>query len=54
MALTPSTMLELGTTAPNFQLPDVVTGQTVSLLTFSESKALLVMFIFGLSFSTVF
>ncbi len=45
MALTPSTMLELGTTAPNFQLPDVVTGQTVSLLTFSESKVLLVMFI---------
>ena len=28
MALTESTMLELGTMAPDFALPDVVTGKT--------------------------
>jgi peroxiredoxin len=40
-----STMLELGTPAPAFSLPDVVTGRTISLDTFSGSHALLVMFI---------
>lgn len=45
MALTPSTMLPLGTKAPDFQLPDVVSGQTISLETFAEKQALLVMFI---------
>lgn len=45
MALTASTMLEIGTPAPDFQLPDVVTGQTISLETFGDRKALLVMFI---------
>jgi thiol-disulfide isomerase/thioredoxin len=45
MALTESTMLELGTTAPDFALTDVVTGKTVRRDDFSESKALLVMFI---------
>lgn len=45
MALTSSTMLEIGTKAPDFQLPDVVTGQTISLATFAGKKALLVMFI---------
>lgn len=45
MALTPSTMLPLGTTAPHFSLPDVVTGETISLDTFKDKKALLVMFI---------
>lgn len=45
MALTPSTMLELGTPAPDFQLPDVVSGRTISLQTFAGKKALLVMFI---------
>ncbi|MEO0853625.1 MAG: thioredoxin family protein [Cyanobacteria bacterium J06648_11] len=44
MALTPSTMLALGTPAPDFQLPDVVTGQTVSLATFGECQVLLVIF----------
>ena len=44
MALTPSTMLELGTTAPDFSLPDT-DGKTVSLKDFSGRKALLVMFI---------
>ena len=45
MVLTPSTMLPLGTKAPDFQLPDVVTGKTISLATFEQQKALLVMFI---------
>ena len=45
MALTPSTMLALGTRAPDFSLTDVVTGKTVSLKTFAAKKALLVMFI---------
>ena len=45
MALTPSTMLELGTSAPDFQLSDVVSGETISLATFADKKALLVMFI---------
>ena len=45
MALTPSTMLALGTKAPEFQLPDAVSGKTISLSTFSGTQALLVMFI---------
>lgn len=45
MALTPSTMLELGTKAPDFQLTDVVSGETISLASFAGKKALLVMFI---------
>ncbi len=45
MALTPSTMLPLGTKAPDFSLPDVVSGTTISLSTFAEQRALLVMFI---------
>ena len=45
MALTPSTMLALGTSAPPFSLPDVVSGQTISLDTFRDKPALLVMFI---------
>ena len=45
MALTPSTMPALGTRAPDFALPDVVSGTTVSLSTFSAKQALLVMFI---------
>jgi peroxiredoxin len=45
MALTESTMLELGTTAPDFALPDVVTGKTVRLEELRGQKALLVMFI---------
>ena len=31
MSATASTMLELGTTAPDFSLPDVVSGKSVSL-----------------------
>ncbi|MEM9922332.1 MAG: thioredoxin family protein [Cyanobacteria bacterium P01_D01_bin.50] len=45
MALTASTMLSLGTAAPDFQLPDVVSGETISLSTFTDKKAVLVMFI---------
>ena len=45
MALTESTMLGLGTTAPDFHLPDVVSGKTTSLQSFATEKALLVMFV---------
>ena len=45
MAATPSTMLPLGTAAPPFVLPDVVSGETISLETFADKKALLVMFL---------
>lgn len=45
MARTASTMLPLGTKAPDFQLPDVVSGKTISLETFAGRQALLVMFI---------
>ena len=45
MALTESTMLALGTKAPEFSLPDVVSGKTVTLKTFGDKNALLVMFI---------
>ena len=45
MALTESTMLELGTAAPDFALPDVVTGKIVRRDDFREQKGLLVMFI---------
>lgn len=45
MVRTASTMLALGTAAPEFQLPDVVTGKTISLDTYSDRQALLVMFI---------
>jgi len=45
MVKTASTMLELGTKAPAFQLPDTVSGKTISLDTFADKKGLLVMFI---------
>lgn len=45
MALTESTMLELGTVAPDFALTDVVSGRTVRRDDFANQKALLVMFI---------
>ena len=45
MVLTPSTMLELGTKALDFALPDVVTGKMISLDTFSGSRAFLVIFL---------
>lgn len=45
MALTESTMLDLGTEAPDFSLPDVISGKLISLKTFVGKKGLLVMFI---------
>ena len=45
MAKTESAMLRLGTKAPDFQLPDVTSGQLISLASFEQKKALLVMFI---------
>jgi peroxiredoxin len=45
MALTASTMLPLGTNAPDFHLLDVVSGEMISLSNFADKKALLVMFI---------
>lgn len=44
MALTPSTMLPLGTKAPDFKLTDAVSGKQVSLVDFEKSPALLVVF----------
>ena len=45
MVLTASTMLPLGTTAPDFSLLEVVSGQTLSLKDVTGEKGLLVMFI---------
>jgi peroxiredoxin len=45
MALTESTMLELGTAAPDFALTDVISGKSVRRDDFRDKKALLVMFI---------
>ncbi len=45
MAKTNSTMLALGTPAPEFSLPDVRTGTIISKADFDDKKALLVMFI---------
>lgn len=45
MSRTESTMLELGTVAPEFALTDVVSGKTVRRDDFRGQKALLVMFI---------
>ena len=45
MARTASTMLQLGTPAADFSLPDVVSGRIICLATFKADAALLVMFI---------
>ena len=45
MALTPSTMLPWGTLAPDFRLPDAVSGRTVALGDFAKSPVLVVVFI---------
>lgn len=45
MALTYSTMLPLGTKAPAFELPDVISEKTINLHSFAGKKLLLVMFI---------
>jgi peroxiredoxin len=45
MVRTASTMLPLGVSAPDFHLTDVVSGSSISLATFTDKPALLVMFI---------
>ncbi|MBV5260842.1 thioredoxin family protein [Synechococcus moorigangaii CMS01] len=45
MARTESTMLPLGSEAPNFSLPDVTTGQLINLADFREKAGLLVIFL---------
>lgn len=45
MALTPSNMLPLGTPAPQFSLPDTVSGATLTLDAVRGSRGTLVMFI---------
>ncbi|MEL6355272.1 MAG: thioredoxin family protein [Cyanobacteria bacterium J06627_28] len=45
MVRTASTMLPLGTAAPDFSLTDVVSGNALSLASFKGKKGLLVMFI---------
>ncbi len=45
MAVTPSNMLPLGTKAPNFSLPDAVSGNTLSLQELKGEKGTIIMFI---------
>ena len=45
MAETPSTMLPIGTVAPSFNLPDTVSGETLSLEQLKSPVATVVMFI---------
>lgn len=45
MTLTPSTMVDLGSVAPDFNLPEPRTGQQVALSDLVGDKGLLVMFI---------
>ena len=45
MAATPSAMLPLGTSAPDFELKDVVSGELINQESFKDKKGLLVMFI---------
>lgn len=45
MALTPSTMMPLGTVAPDFTLPDTVSGKTIHLQDAKGAFGTLVMFI---------
>jgi peroxiredoxin len=45
MVSTASTMVELGSEAPDFSLPDAVSGRTISRAELADNKALLVMFI---------
>lgn len=45
MAATPSTMVELGTKAPAFTLPDTVSGKPLSLQDLASDKGTVIMFI---------
>ncbi len=45
MALTPSTMIPLGALAPDFRLPDVLSGKTLALDDLKSGQATVIMFI---------
>lgn len=45
MAATPSTMLPLGTAAPDFSLPDTLSGNVINLADYRSDKATVIMFI---------
>ncbi|MEM6725267.1 MAG: thioredoxin family protein [Bacteroidota bacterium] len=45
MALTESNMMDLGTQAPAFQLPDTISGQEISFSDVAKDKATVVLFI---------
>lgn len=45
MSLTPSNMMPLGTTAPGFSLPDIISAKTLSLDSLKSDKGTVVMFI---------
>lgn len=45
MARTPSNMLPLGTKAPQFELPDAISGKTFNLNELKSDKATVIMFI---------
>ena len=45
MSETPSAMIELGTKAPNFKLPDTISGNQISLDEIKSDKATVIMFI---------
>ncbi|MCH9770596.1 MAG: thioredoxin family protein [Gammaproteobacteria bacterium] len=45
MSLTPSTMIPLGNIAPNFELPDTVSGKTLALQDIRSDIATVIMFI---------
>lgn len=45
MALTESNMLELGTTAPPFSLPDTVSGKMISLVSLEAGQPKVIMFL---------
>ena len=45
MSLTPSNMMPLGTIAPDFELPDTVSGENKTLSEYKPGKAIVIMFI---------
>lgn len=45
MTLTPSSMLPLGTVAPNFELPDTISGKNLTLQELKSDVATVIMFI---------
>ncbi|MFL7871210.1 MAG: thioredoxin family protein, partial [Anaerolineales bacterium] len=45
MTAVPSTMLPLGTVAPDFTLPDTVSGEAVALAAIQSDTATVIMFI---------